>query len=125
MINLIKNEFIKLGKIKFIGSHLVFLVSIVIYYYVNKKVITEDFILSLIPFVGVVLSIIFCSIMSSEYTKGTFRIYLTKPVKRTKTFKAHDENNECRIGDRVKIMETRPLSKDKRFRLVEVVEKVK
>ena len=48
-----------------------------------------------------------------------------KPVKRTKTFKAHDENNECRMGDRVKIMETRPLSKDKRFRLVEVVEKVK
>ena len=48
-----------------------------------------------------------------------------KPVKRTKNFKAHDENNECRIGDRVKIMETRPLSKDKRFRLVEVVEKVK
>lgn len=86
MINLIKNEFIKLGKIKFIGSHLVFLVSIVIYYYVNKKVITEDFILSLIPFIGVVLSIIFCSIMSSEYTKGTFRIYLTKPVKRTKIY---------------------------------------
>ena len=48
-----------------------------------------------------------------------------KPVKRTKKNKAHDENNECRIGDRVKIMETRPLSKDKRFRLVEVVEKVK
>ena len=48
-----------------------------------------------------------------------------KPVKRTKKFKAHDENNECRIGDRVKILETRPLSKDKRFRLVEVVEKVK
>ena len=48
-----------------------------------------------------------------------------KPVKRTKKFKAHDENNECRIGDRVKIMENRPLSKDKRFRLVEVVEKVK
>ena len=48
-----------------------------------------------------------------------------EPVKRTKKFKAHDENNECRIGDRVKIMETRPLSKDKRFRLVEVVEKVK
>ena len=48
-----------------------------------------------------------------------------KPVKRTKKFKAHDEQNVCRIGDRVKIMETRPLSKDKRFRLVEVVEKVK
>ena len=48
-----------------------------------------------------------------------------KPVKRTKKFKAQDENNVCQIGDRVKIMETRPLSKDKRFRLVEVVEKVK
>ena len=48
-----------------------------------------------------------------------------KPVKRTKKFKAHDENNECRIGDRVKITETRPLSKDKHFRLVEVIEKVK
>ena len=48
-----------------------------------------------------------------------------KPVKRTKKFKAHDENNVCQIGDRVKIMETRPLSKDKHFRLVEVIEKVK
>ena len=48
-----------------------------------------------------------------------------KPVKRTKKFKAHDEQNVCNIGDKVKIMETRPLSKDKRFRLVEVVEKVK
>ncbi len=48
-----------------------------------------------------------------------------KSVKRTKKFKAHDENNECQIGDKVKIMETRPLSKDKRWRLVEVVEKVK
>ena len=48
-----------------------------------------------------------------------------KIVNRTIKLKAHDENNECRIGDRVKIMETRPLSKDKRFRLVEVVEKVK
>ena len=47
-----------------------------------------------------------------------------KPVKRTKKFKAHDENNVCNIGDRVRIMETRPLSKDKRFRLVDVIEKV-
>ena len=45
-----------------------------------------------------------------------------KPVKRTKKFKAHDENNVCNIGDRVRIMETRPLSKDKRFRLVDVIE---
>ena len=48
-----------------------------------------------------------------------------KIVKETKTFKAHDEKNECSIGDTVKIMETRPLSKDKRWRLVEIVEKVK
>ena len=45
-----------------------------------------------------------------------------KIVKRTYKLKAHDENNECRIGDRVKVMETRPLSKDKRWRLVEIVE---
>lgn len=48
-----------------------------------------------------------------------------KSIKRTTKFKAHDENNECQIGDRVKIMETRPLSKDKRWRLVEIVEKAK
>ena len=48
-----------------------------------------------------------------------------KVIKRTRRVKAHDENNECRIGDRVKIMETRPLSKDKRWRLVEIVEKAK
>ena len=48
-----------------------------------------------------------------------------KVIKRTYKLKAHDENNECRIGDRVKVMETRPLSKDKRWRLVEVVEKAK
>ncbi len=48
-----------------------------------------------------------------------------KAVKRTKKFKAHDEGNICSIGDKVRIMETRPLSKDKRWRLVEIVEKVK
>ena len=48
-----------------------------------------------------------------------------KIVKRTVKYKAHDEENVCSIGDRVKIMETRPLSRDKRWRLVEIVEKVK
>ena len=48
-----------------------------------------------------------------------------KIVKKTYRLKAHDENNECRIGDTVKVMETRPLSKDKRWRLVEIVEKAK
>ena len=48
-----------------------------------------------------------------------------KIIKRTIKLKAHDEQNVCNIGDRVEIMETRPLSKDKRWRLVEVIEKVK
>ena len=48
-----------------------------------------------------------------------------KAVKRTKKIKVHDENNECRVGDKIRIMETRPLSKDKRWRLVEIVEKAK
>jgi small subunit ribosomal protein S17 len=48
-----------------------------------------------------------------------------KIVKRTYKLKAHDEQNECNIGDRVKVMETRPLSKDKRWRLVEIIEKAK
>ncbi len=48
-----------------------------------------------------------------------------KIVKRTYKLKAHDEENTCNIGDTVKVMETRPLSKDKRWRLVEVVERVK
>ena len=48
-----------------------------------------------------------------------------KIVNRTIKFKAHDENNECGVGDRVLIMETRPLSKDKRWRVVEIIEKAK
>ncbi len=48
-----------------------------------------------------------------------------KIVKRTYKLKAHDENNECKIGDTVKVMETRPLSKDKRWRLVEIIERAK
>ena len=48
-----------------------------------------------------------------------------KIVKRTVRLKAHDENNECRVGDRVEVMETRPLSKDKRWRVVEIIKKAK
>ena len=48
-----------------------------------------------------------------------------KIIKRTVKLKAHDENNECNIGDRVRVMETRPLSKDKRWRVVEIIEKAK
>ncbi len=48
-----------------------------------------------------------------------------KIIKRTYKLKAHDENNECNIGDTVRVMETRPLSKQKRWRLVEIIERVK
>ena len=48
-----------------------------------------------------------------------------KIIGRTYRLKAHDENNECGVGDRVRVMETRPLSKDKRWRVVEIVEKAK
>ena len=48
-----------------------------------------------------------------------------KIVKETYKLKAHDENNECRVGDRVEVMETRPLSKDKRWRVIEILEKAK
>lgn len=48
-----------------------------------------------------------------------------KPMVSTKRFKAHDENNECRIGDTVKIVETRPISKDKCWRVVEILERLK
>ncbi len=48
-----------------------------------------------------------------------------KIIKQTKRLKAHDENNECAVGDRVEVMETRPLSKDKRWRLVKILEKAK
>lgn len=48
-----------------------------------------------------------------------------KIIKRMKRFKAHDESNECKVGDRVKIMETRPLSKEKNWRLVNIIEKAK
>lgn len=55
-----------------------------------------------------------------EYVKH--RIY-GKTIRRTVKFKAHDENNEAKMGDTVRIMETRPLSKDKRWRLVQIIEK--
>lgn len=48
-----------------------------------------------------------------------------KRLRRTKRYKAHDERNECRVGDRVRLMETRPLSKEKRWRVCEIVERAK
>ena len=57
-------------------------------------------------------------------TKRNHPVY-GKRINYSKKYKAHDENNECNVGDTVRVMETRPLSKDKRWRLVEIVEKAK
>ena len=64
------------------------------------------------------------TIVVSIVTRTQHPLY-KKFIKITKKFKAHDENNECGIGDRVMIMETRPLSKSKRWRLVKIIEKAK
>lgn len=73
-------------------------------------------------------------IVSSDKMDKTITVSVTehvkhplykKFVKRTYKLKAHDENNECRVGDRVRVMETRPLSKDKNWRLVSIIERAK
>ncbi|QCX33845.1 30S ribosomal protein S17 [Caloramator sp. E03] len=64
------------------------------------------------------------TIVVAVETKVSHPLY-GKTVNRTTKFKAHDENNDAKIGDIVKIMETRPLSKDKRWRLVEIIERAK
>ena len=64
------------------------------------------------------------TIVVAVKTKKKHPLY-GKTVNYTRKFKAHDENNECGMGDRVLVMETRPLSKDKRWRVVEIIEKAK
>ena len=64
------------------------------------------------------------TIVVAVETREKHKIY-GKTMKRTYKLKAHDENNECKMGDTVKVMETRPLSKDKRWRLVEIIERAK
>jgi small subunit ribosomal protein S17 len=64
------------------------------------------------------------TIIVAVETRSAHPLY-KKIVKRTYKLKAHDENNECGVGDRVRVMETRPLSKDKRWRLAEIIDKAK
>jgi len=64
------------------------------------------------------------TIVVAVETRVPHKLY-KKIIKRTYKLKAHDENNECGIGDTVKVMETRPISKEKRWRLVEIIEKAK
>ena len=74
---------------------------------------------------GVVVSDKMDKTVVVEVVSKTIHPLYKKTVKTSKRFKAHDENNEAKVGDTVEIMETRPLSKDKYFRLVRVVEKAK
>lgn len=64
------------------------------------------------------------TVVVSVETFTRHKLY-SRTVKRTRRFKAHDEENSCRVGDRVRIMETRPLSKEKRWRVVDIIEKAK
>jgi small subunit ribosomal protein S17 len=60
-----------------------------------------------------------------QVTRRIQHLRYKKIINRTSRFKAHDENNDCNIGDKVLVVETRPLSKDKRWRVVKVIEKAK
>ena len=75
--------------------------------------------------IGVVISDKMDKTISVSVVTSVKHPLYKKFVKRTKVYKVHDENNECKVGDTVEIMETRPLSKDKRYRLVRIVEKAK
>ena len=86
MMNLIKNEFIKLGFKKQFISFIVLTIIIIINYFINNEKISMDNILTLISFIGIIISILFSGIISEEIDSGTFRFYLTKPVSRTKIY---------------------------------------
>ena len=75
--------------------------------------------------VGIVVSDKMDKTITVAIQDSVRRPLYNKIVKKTYKLKAHDENNECKIGDKVKVMETRPLSKDKRWRLVEIMERAK
>lgn len=75
--------------------------------------------------IGTVLSNKMRKTIVVEVENMTAHPLYKKTVKKSKKYKVHDEKNECSIGDKVEIMETRPLSKDKYFRLLRIVEKVK
>lgn len=85
-MNLIKNEYIKLGFKKQIISFLVLTLIIILNYYINEKNLTMDNVLTIIPFIGIIISILFSGTISHEIQSGTFRFYLTKSISRNKVF---------------------------------------
>ena len=75
--------------------------------------------------VGVVTSSSMNKSISVEVMRRLRHPIYGKQIKKSKKFMAHDENNDCNVGDTVRIMETRPLSKNKRWRLIEIIERAK
>jgi len=75
--------------------------------------------------VGVVSSNLMDKTITVKVERRLGHPLYSKSIKKSKKFMAHDEKNECQVGDTVRIMETRPLSKNKRWRLVEIIEKAK
>ncbi len=85
-MKLIKNEFIKIGIKKQIISFIVLTIVLTLNYFINNKSLNEDNLLTMIPFIGIIITILFSGIMSNEIENGTFRFYLTKPVNRYKIY---------------------------------------
>lgn len=85
-MKLIKNEFIKIGIKKQIISLIVLTIILTLNYFINNKSLNEDNLLTMIPFIGIIITILFSGIMSNEIENGTFRFYLTKPVNRYKIY---------------------------------------
>lgn len=86
MVNLIKNEYIKIGKYKIIAFFLIFLIIICLIYKFNNDIDALNNSYELIPFIGVSTCILFSGTISLEYTNGNLRYYLTKPIKRNKIY---------------------------------------
>lgn len=85
-MKLIRNEFTKIGIKKQIISFIILTIILTLNYFINNKNLTVDNLLTIIPFIGVILTILFSGIMSNEIENGTFRFYLTKPVNRYKIY---------------------------------------
>lgn len=85
-MKLIRNEFTKIGIKKQITSFIILTIILTLNYFINNKNLNEDNLLTMIPFIGIIITILFSGIMSNEIENGTFRFYLTKPVNRYKIY---------------------------------------
>ncbi len=85
-MKIIRNEFTKLGIKKQIISFIILTTILILNYFINNRNLNEDNLLTMIPFIGIIITVLFSGIMSNEIENGTFRFYLTKPVSRYKIY---------------------------------------